>query len=98
MSLFFQVVMQMLAYHRRHRIPATALLLQSAQAVASRMGRLYFLLKPTMDVMGTTVPWDERGPPLITILRPEYERMFEMAFERMAQMERRATSEWAIDV
>lgn len=97
-SLFFQVVMQMLAHHRRHRIPASAFLLQSAQAVASRMGRLFVLLEDTMLVMGATVPWDERGPPVVAILRPEYESMFGMAFERMAQMERRATSEWAINI
>ena len=91
-SLFFQVVMEMLAHHRRHRIPASALLIQSAQAVACRMGCLYVLLKPMMDFEGVTVPWDERGPSVVTILDLKCERIFGEALEKMAQLEERVTA------
>lgn len=88
-SLFFQVVMEMLAHHHRHRIPASVLLLQSAKAVASRMGDLYVLLRPTTDVMGVTALWDERGPEVVTVLDLKRRRMFEGALEKLAQVERR---------
>ena len=94
--LFFQVVMQMLGHHRRHRIPASALLLQSAQAVAGRMGFLFVLLKDTMKIMSVTVPWDEHGPNVVVILDLKNESLFEAAFERMLQVERRVTSELGI--
>ncbi len=92
-SLFFQVVMEMLAHHRRHRIPASALLIQSAQAVACRMGCLYVLLKPMMDAGDVTVPWDERGPSVVTMLDLKCERIFEEALKRMALLEGRVTAE-----
>ncbi len=92
-SLFFQVTMEMLAHHRRHHIPASALLIQSAQAVACRMGCLYVLLKLMMDVGGVTVPWDERGPSVVRMLDLKCERIFEEALERMALLEERVTGE-----
>ena len=94
--LFFQVVMQMLGHHRRHRIPASALLLQSAQAVAVRMGFLSVLLQDAMKIMSVTVPWDEHGPTIVMILDMKYESLFEAAFERMLQVERRVTSEMGV--
>ena len=89
-SLFFQVVMKMQTHHRDH---PSALLRQSAQALAGRMGRLYVLLKPTMDAMGVTVPWDERGPPVVALLDLECERGFLAVFGRLMEVERRAASE-----
>lgn len=95
-SLFYQVVMQILKHHRRHDIPASALLIQSAQAAASRMGRLYVLLKPMMDVVGVTVPWGDCGPSVTEMLDLKSERNFERALERMAQVERGVTFEWNV--
>lgn len=90
-SLFYQVVMEILAHHRRRRIPASDLLIQSAQAVAKRMGCLYVLLKPTMDAMGVSVSWNECGPNVSRILNSKFEGTFKQAFESMAQVERMVT-------
>ena len=97
-SLFFHVVMQMLAHHRRHRMPASALLLRSAQAVASRMGHLYVLLGPAMDDVGVAVPWAERGPNVVAILDLKQRRMLEGTLEKLAQTERRVLSEEAVNI
>ena len=90
--------MQILRHHRYHDIPASALLIQSAQAVASRMGRLCFLLKPTMDMMGATVPWDEHGPSVTRVLDLKSERVFDKALETMAQMERSVVPDLTVSV
>ena len=97
-SLFYQVVMQILRHHRYHDIPASALLIQSAQAVASRMGCLYILLKPTIDMRGMTVPWGERGPSFTRVLDLKSERGFEKALDTMAQMERSVVPDLTISV
>ena len=55
------------------------------------MGRLYVLLKPMMEIMGVTVPWDDRGPSVTEILDLKSESNFERALERMAQVERGVT-------
>lgn len=96
--LFYIVVVRVLAYHRRHRIPASTLLLKSAKAVARRMGCLYCLLKKEIEEMEVTVPWDERGPKVCVILDLEFESFFEAAFERLVLVERKVISEWAIGV
>ena len=98
MRLFFQVVMQILAYHRRHRIPASALLLKSAQAVASRMGDLCQLLRNTMEVLGMRVPWDGNGPSAVFVLDLKNESFFEGTLERMLQVEQRVASGWAMNL
>lgn len=85
--------MEIVAHHRHHGVPSSDLLIQSAQAVANRMGRLHVLLKPTMDAMCVTVPWDESGPPVVRLLDLRYERAFKKAFESMAHIERMAASE-----
>ena len=90
-SLFYQVVVQIVKHHRHYAILESVFLVQSAQAVASRMGRLYVLLKLRMDVVGVTVPWDDRGPSVTEILDSKSERVFERALERMAQVERGVT-------
>ena len=91
--LFFKVVVQMWSYHRRHRIRASALLLQAAQVVADRMGFLYVLLKEQIKIMNVMVPWGERGPLVKTVLDLTFESFYEAAFERLVQVERMATSE-----
>ena len=90
--------MKMQTYHRDHRIPPSALLRQSAQAVAGRMAHLFVLLKPAMDAVGATVPWDERGPPVVTVLDLECERGFRAVLDKMMEVERRAALEWVSEV
>ena len=90
--LFFLVVLQIRAHHLRHSIPPSALLKQSAQAVADRMGRLYVLLKDYMKILRVTVPWDEHGPGVVAILEMDCEPTYEAAFGRLAQVERTVAS------
>ena len=96
-SLLFRVVMELLTWTRRKHIPASAILLKSAQFLAVLMGHLYALLSPTMELMRVTVPWGNRGPPVITILDLEYRRRFEEALEDLALMELGDSSE-SVDI
>lgn len=95
--LFFKVVLQMVRYHRRHRIRASALLLQSAQVVADRMGFLCVLLKEQMEIMDVLVPWGEEGPLVSTLLDSSFESFHEEAFERLELVERMVTSDLGIN-
>ena len=96
--LFFKVVMQMVAYHRRHRIRASALLLQSAQVVADRMGFLYVLLKEQIKIVNVLVPWGEKGPLVRRLLDSTFESFYEAAFERLELVEQMVVSKLGINV
>lgn len=95
--LFFKVVAQMVAYHRRRRVRASALLEQSARVVAGRMGFLCVLLKEQMEVMDVLVPWGEEGPLVSTLLDSTFESLHEAAFERLELVERMVTSDLGIN-
>ena len=96
--LFYRVVLQILAHHRRRRIPASNLLLQSAQAVACRMGGLAMLLKGGMRRCGMPMPWGEGGPAVDLVLDPTLEWFFEETLERMLWAENGVVAELERDV
>lgn len=97
--VLLDIVMALVAHHRRDQIPASDLLIRSAHNLRCQMGHLGVLLKPTIELMGLTVPWGERGPQVITLLNLEYKASYHEALERLLDMggmidSKRSISTW----
>ena len=89
--LYYRVVVFALKACRKNRVSMSAVLSESAQIVAWRMGGVFEMMKGKMQLFGMEVPWDERGPLVDKVLDLEHERYFESHLERMLHVEQMMT-------